>query len=274
MDGPSASAMGVDRVAALGPFFAFDTHAPGAVPVEPWRGLRELVAEPGALAERVDGVRAQLAARAGRPVEAVELRVAASVAHLGLVARLVSPALAAAAILGVPLPLGLDGLHWQPLPGGMFPLSLPLVLPPVNLPPVPDRREASPAELAARLGELLLDGPVRELGQAVRSFSVSGLILRGNAASALVGAVTVLAASPLTTPAQAGLARVTAARLLDHPSLRGAAGVDASGRFRRRSCCLIYRAAPDGAGGLCGDCVLAARGPRGRPPAVRSSGVS
>lgn len=260
-------ATGFDRIAALGPFFALETHDPGAAPVEPWRDLRELVAEPGALAARVHEVRAQLAARAGRPVEAVESRVAASVAHLGLVARLVSPALAAAAILGVPLPLGLDGLRWQPLPGGMFPLSVPR-------PPVPERPTGSPVELAALLGERLLDGPVRELAAAVRPFSVSGLILRGNAASALGGAVAVLAASPRITPDQAARARTIAGRLLDHPSLRGAVGVDAGGRFRRRSCCLIYRAAPDAAGGLCGDCVLAAPRPRRRPRAAPSSGVS
>ncbi|QMU71012.1 (2Fe-2S)-binding protein [Streptacidiphilus sp. P02-A3a] len=252
------SGTGFESIVALGPFFAFETHDPGPAPVEPWRDLRELVTQPGTLAARVHGVRAQLAARAGLPVTAVEPRVAASVAHLGLVARLLSPALATAAILGVPLPLGLDGLRWQPVPGGMFPLSVPRR-------PVPDRAVA-PAELAALLGELLLDGPVRELAAAVRPFSVSGLILRGNAASALGGAVTVLAASPRTTPAQAGRARVIAARLLDHPSLRGAAEVDAAGRFRRRSCCLIYRAAPDGAGGFCGDCVLAAPRSRSRSP--------
>ena len=267
MSGPGAGAF--DQVSALGPFFAFETHDPGSPLAEPWRPMRELTTDPGVLAARVRALRAQLAASGGRPAEEVEWRVAASVAHLGLVARLVSPALAAAAILGVALPVGLDGARWQPLPGGMFPLSLPE--PPEQLPaaePLPV------AGLAARLGELLLDRPVRELAGAVRSLSVSERILRGNAASALGGAVTVLAASPQTTDAQAGRARAVAALLLDHPYLRGAAGTDAGGRFRRRSCCLLYRASPRGRGALCGDCVLAAPRARARRPAGGSSRVS
>ena len=77
------------------------------------------------LAERAAGVRAYLAAAGGQPPEAVEPRVAASVAHLGLAARLVSPALAAAVLHGRPLGCDLGAVRWQPALGGPVPLSLP-----------------------------------------------------------------------------------------------------------------------------------------------------
>jgi hypothetical protein len=56
--------------------------------------MSELVDAPRILRDRVAAVRARLAATGGQAPEAVELRVAASVTHLGLLARLVSPALA------------------------------------------------------------------------------------------------------------------------------------------------------------------------------------
>jgi FhuF 2Fe-2S C-terminal domain len=285
VSGPAAGAF--EQVNAIGPFFAFETYDPASPPGEPWQPLRELVARPGPLAERVRGVRAQLAATAGQPPEAVELRVAASVAQLGLVARLVSPALAAAALVGTVPPLGLDVVHWQPRPGGLFPLSLPV--PAAAVAPAVPAVPAPPAALAAALGGALLEGPVRELVEAVRPLSVSARVLWGNVASALGGAVTVLTASPGVSPDQAARARVIAALLLEQPGLRGTAGTDARGRFRRRSCCLIYRASPRGPGGaraLCGDCVLAGPGTSGsgtsgsgpngpnRPPTGGGSGVS
>lgn len=249
-------------VSALGPFFAFETHAPGSAVRRPWRPMGELVASPEVLAGRVEGVRVQLAARAGQPAEAVQLRVAASVAQLGLVARLVSPALAAAALYGRVLPVGLGGARWQPLPGGLFPLSLPAPSGPPDAPEPVTADESELARLAAELAGTLLDGPARELVRAVAALSVSPQVLWGNVASAVNGAVTVLAGSPGADRAQAHRARRLGALLLDRPVLRAAAGRDGDGRFRRRNCCLIYRAAPAGAGGLCGDCVLALRRPR------------
>jgi hypothetical protein len=252
MSGTSAAGFG--RVVGLGPFFAFQTHRPESTVRHPWCSMRELVDDPEALADRVSGVRAQLAANAGRPPEGVELRVAASVTHLGLVARLVSPALAAAALYGSVLPVALGGVRWQPVPGGMFPLSLPE-------PPAAEQggRSAALEALADGLSEALLDGPARELAEALRPLSVSERILRGNVASALNGAVTVLAGSPGVDRAEAGRARLLAALLLRQPALRGSAAADGRGRFRRRSCCLIYRAAPGGVSALCGDCVLRSR---------------
>ncbi|MGH3825441.1 MAG: (2Fe-2S)-binding protein [Pseudonocardiaceae bacterium] len=57
-------------------------------------------------------------------------------------------------------------------------------------------------------------------------------------------------------PAWVHPCQMIASLLLDQPPLRGTSIVSADRGFRRRSCCLIYRAAPNAAGAVCGDCVL------------------
>lgn len=231
-----------DVVAALGPFFAFSTHARDSAVSQPWRLISELVRDPGVLPDRVASVRGYLAAAGGRPPEAVELRVAASVTHLGLVARLLSPALALGAVQGTP-PAAFDLLdvRWQPSLGGAFALSLP-------------REALAPA---GRTAAGLLDGPIRELADAMTPLSVSPRVLWGNVASAVNGAASAVAAS---TPALSARMREVADLVLEQPPLRAAhTRAKDNGRFRRRSCCLIYRAAPNAAGALCGDCVLSGR---------------
>ena len=86
----------LDKLAALGPFFAVKAHRPGAVPVLPWRPLADLTT-PSALRDRIGVIRSALSGRAGCAPEDIELRVAASVTQLGVVARLVAPVLAAQA---------------------------------------------------------------------------------------------------------------------------------------------------------------------------------
>ena len=88
-DGPTLRDV-TGGIAALGPFFAVGIHPPDAVPIQPWRPLLDLVEQPGLMITRIDAVRTALAA--GRPVQRIEHKVAASVTHLGLVARLISPA--------------------------------------------------------------------------------------------------------------------------------------------------------------------------------------
>jgi hypothetical protein len=201
------------------PFFTIETHPIGAAPRPPWRVMRELVDDPAALADRVHAVRTHLAA--GQPVDTVEQRVAASVTHLGLIARLVSPALAAAA-QNSPIPdLDLRHTWWQPTLGGAFPLSV--------------------ANTTATLDQLL-DGPIRTLVAVTRKFSVSEQILWGNVASALHGAAAMIGER----------ADAAVDQLMSRPPLDNT-GSTKDGRFRRRTCCLIYRAAP---GTVCGDCVL------------------
>ena len=120
---PTAGARLLADLAALGPYFAVDVHRPGSPVRPPWQPLGELTSSPGALAGRIGEVRERLAAAAGRPAAAVEFRVAASIAQLGLCARLLSPALGAAAA-GRSLPVDAAQARWVPVLGGPFRLSL------------------------------------------------------------------------------------------------------------------------------------------------------
>ncbi|MCT7351950.1 (2Fe-2S)-binding protein, partial [Streptomyces sp. 15-116A] len=111
-----------------------------------------------------------------------------------------------------------------------------------------------PQEPAAALHATVALGNLTPLNAAVRRLSgLSPHILRGNSASALVGALRVLLTQAPHPPYPVtGLVRA----LLDREPLTGAGVFTAAGRtlaFRRSSCCLYYRAP---GGGLCGDCVL------------------
>jgi hypothetical protein len=238
--GTAAPGAVVEEITALGPFFAVTTHPAGAPPAQPWQPM-----SPALLAERAAAVRGYLAAGGGRPASAVEPRVAASVAHLGLAARLVSPALAAAVLHGRPLGYDLDAVRWQPALGGPVPLSLPDDA--LHM-PQPDF-----ARLADTVAALLLAGPLAQLAARVAQSGVSPHILLGNTASAVNGAATALAAA---RPELGARARAFTDLLLQRAPLRPQAVRTPGGAFRRRSCCLIYRAAPDRKGALCGDCAL------------------
>jgi hypothetical protein len=212
------------ELADLGPFFAVSRTAD----LPEWRRLRDLLQCP-VLDERVAHVRTVLAVMAG--VE-VEPRVAASTMSLGLFARLVSPVLGAAA-LGVPLPRPtLDEAWWRPVERGPWPLAL--------TGPV---RDPDPAGL--------LTGVVRPLADALAArYSLSEQILWGNGASAVFGAVTMIASA---RPALGAASRGLASALLSGP-LAGTG--EMRGGFVRSSCCLYYRIP---GGGYCADCVLAHR---------------
>jgi hypothetical protein len=203
--------------------------------------MGELVGNPEVLDRRVAFVRSSLAERAGLTVDALEIRVAASVAHLGLLARLTAPLFALALVHRRALAIDLQDLRWRPLEGTAFDVSFPV-----------DVLAAADTTVTA-----MLDGDaVTAVGDAFSRFGVSRQILSGNAASALAGAATSLG---LTRPELAVPARTMLADLLEHPMLRDAARFEPGGRLRRRSCCLIYRAAPGANGALCGDCVLVPR---------------
>lgn len=228
---PSASA--IAEIGRWGPFFMLATHETGAAPAPPWRPLREFLDDPDAVRGRVAEVRARLAAANGREPTEVPARAAASVAQLGLTARLVSPVLGYAVLTGGVLDL--SGARWQP-GFGAFPLSLP-------------GRTRSDGDA----GEAILDGPVRDLAGAFRGLSVSARVLWGNVASAINGAATAITRA---RPDLASPAADLGARVLAHPRLRDAYDHD-DGAFRRRSCCLIYQSARPGASRqLCGDCIL------------------
>ncbi|MGW8554714.1 (2Fe-2S)-binding protein [Streptomyces tubercidicus] len=248
------------QLAALGPFCAFETHAEGSELTAPWRTLSEVTEESSeVLRERVASVRATLAANHGRPPEAVEPRVAASVAHLGLVARVIAPFLGLAALHGLPSrPLTPADLRYGSALGGAFRLSLPRE----TVTPTTDGDTRRPVNT---LADDLLSGTVHALVTAFAPYSVSPHILWGNVASAVNGAATGITAA---APSLEGPARATALAFLRQPQLRDAHALTApNGRFTRRSCCLLYRAAPDAAGAMCGDCVLLhERGGRGGRP--------
>lgn len=229
-----------DEPAGPGGFFAVAT-AP--VPGGAHRPLSRLYAgEDAPLTARVDTV----AQRLGTP----ERRVAASVAQLGLASRLWSLALGPAALTGTfpdPRP---ELLCWDP--GAATPDDLRL-----------DGDSRLPGT-ADRIREAVLHGHLVPLVAAVRRDTrVSERLLWGNAGSALAGAAGQLTAWARThgRPDAAARARALAAGLLDDPLLRGTGAPYGPG-FRRRTCCLYYRAP---GGGLCGDCALdhVPRGGRG-----------
>jgi len=231
----------LDDLAGLGPFFAVSSHRPGASPLPPWRPVGELLSPSGPLLDRIASIRAALAGRAGLAVDAVEPRVAASTVHLGLTARLISPALGAA-LLGRPIDLRPGGLWWQEAPGPV-PLSV----------PDPGARADGPEPAPGEWQRVLLDEVLAPATEAIaRLVPVSGRVLWGNVASAVNAAAQQVARQrpDLTDGAWQAAARLFASPLLDrerHPPGRA---------FRRSSCCLYYRLAPGSRSAFCGDCVL------------------
>jgi hypothetical protein len=164
----------------------------------------------------------ELAAQTGQRLGVQEDRVAVSTFQLGYAARLWSPVLACALAgrivpdlgrlqVGTGLPLRL----WLPAAAGWH---------------VPD------------------DGMLADaLYQVVVTDHLAPLW--GNAASAMIGSVTVLT---LARPGLAQPARLVAGHLLATGLLRGTGSFTGPGlEFRRNSCCLYYRVP---GGGLCGDC--------------------
>lgn len=180
-----------------------------------------------------------------------ELRVAASVAHLGLAARLWSVALGCAALYRRVPDLDPRLLHWDADAAAPDDLWLPDVRP-------------LPGD-AATLGETVLHGHLAPLATGLRAhYRLAPGLLRGNAASALAGAAREFDrwARRHGRTGAAARARSLAGELLAHPLLDGA-GTLTGTAFRRRSCCLYYRVP---GGGVCGDCCFP-RPPRSSPRA-------
>ena len=236
------------ELAGFGPFFAVQTHRAGAAPPDPWQPPDTLLGSATALATRISAVRDSLAAAAGCPASQIELRVAASVAQLGISARLISPVLGAA-VLGVPLGIDAGQACWVPATGGPFRLSLALSGDAALL------GRPQPAGLAEAAGPLteLLGGPVRALVDMTTPM-VSRRILWGNAGSAINGAAAVISTA---RPALRQRAIRVSTAALRRPELAGSYRGQPTTSFQRRSCCLIYRIA--GNPQYCGDCILNAR---------------
>ncbi len=183
-------------------------------------------------------------------LRAPEPRVAASVAHQGLAARLWSVTLGCAALYGRVPDLAPRLLRWDPDASAPDDLWLTDVRP-------------LPGDAATAAGVVLRDH-VAPLTAAVHArYRVATGLLWGNAASALAGAGRELDrwARRAGRPDTAERARALTAGLLAHPLLAGTGTLTAARdgiAFRRRSCCLYYRVPGSG---VCGDCCFP------RPPA-------
>ncbi|MEV6676859.1 (2Fe-2S)-binding protein [Streptomyces erythrochromogenes] len=217
------------RLADVGPFF---TVAYGQEPPGP--GHRPL-------AELYGGQLVPYVAEVGRRIGSGPGRVAASTAQFGIASRLWSIGLGCAALAGRVPDLAADRVWWRLPEGGSLQLWLP-----------------EPAGLPAEdLGASVL-GNLDLLQAALRErYGVSPTVLRGNAASGLVGALRVLI-DRIPGGAAPGLVR----DLLGEDGALAGTGdfIHEEGlgvAFVRRSCCLYYRV--PGGGGLCGDCVLRTR---------------
>jgi FhuF 2Fe-2S C-terminal domain/Ferric iron reductase FhuF-like transporter len=212
-------------VARVGPYFSVDTD-PEVADHPLWRPFTALLGP--ALADQITTVRVR--------VGSDEPRVAASLLFQGVAGRLWSPVLAAAAVHGLVPDLEPASTFWRAASPGPVLLAAPAT-------------GATGAD-AASVHRVVIERHLGPLTEAVRAVTpVAAGLLWGNAASALAGALGMLArARP--DASQAGHRLVE--ELLGTPPLRGAGALGPFG-FRRRSCCLYYRVP---GGGLCGDCAL------------------
>jgi hypothetical protein len=222
----------------------------------PWQPLSSLFGSPQALTAQITDVRAALAAAADRPPEQIEFRVAASVTHLGLAARLISPALASA-VLGIPLRVDVAQAWWVPALGGPFRLSLPdAAFEGPGFGSAPGRSQTPADDNIRESLRSLLRGPICSLVERTAAMATSRRVLWGNVASAINGAAAMIsAAQPVLTAGAAA----TASAMLGFPALAGVYDGQPVTTFRRRNCCLIYRIASSPANEYCGDCILSAR---------------
>lgn len=250
---PPPAAAALTAAATIGPYFAWDRWSDDGG----WRPFDELLTDDVA-AERVDAARALLCATFGLAADVVPVRVVASMTFLGVVSRLLSPALGAA-VIGGALPLaGRRDLWWRPVAGGPWPIAY-----------GGDRALPCAGRTADAVADALVDGvvagPVTALYDVFRRrFRLSPHVLWGNVASALAGAAGVLADA---RPAHAERAGAVVAHTLTVPPLAGTATLVRPDPARprrflvRRNCCLYYRVP---GGGTCGDCVLTPQAERDR----------
>ncbi|MEU5422495.1 (2Fe-2S)-binding protein [Streptomyces sp. NPDC020667] len=231
--------MDLRELSSVGPFFALRTDD------DPGGAGEEYLSLTGRTEEAVRCRVATVAERLGT----ADRRVAASIAYQGIAGRLLSVALGSAVLTGRVPDLADGRLRWHPARTAPDDLWLPA---PAALPPA--------ADLAGRLREHVLDGPLTALHAAVRAVvPVSGRLLWGNAASSLAGSLRVLYAwcRERHRPEEAARVLALTRALLDAPPLRGTGTLTAPApggpAFARTTCCLYYRVLP---GGMCGDCVL------------------
>jgi iron complex transport system ATP-binding protein len=217
------------ELAQINPYFAVGTG-----PLDDdWRPVQQLYADPALL----DGIIGRVQAR----MDAAERRVAASTFFLGFAARLWSIGLSALAGHRLLPDLDAEQLLFRES-GGQIELH-------IEHPIAWQRHDLEPM-----LADMVLEGHLAPLSAALRRLGpISDKLLRGNAASALLGAARVFDGN-----ATAGPGWQLARRLCTDERLSDTIRFDNVG-YRRTSCCLYYRAPR---GGLCGDCSMVEGGYR------------
>jgi iron complex transport system ATP-binding protein len=219
----AAAAKLLTELSDIGCYFAV-----GIGPInDGWRPLRQLYTDTALL----DGIINRVQAR----MDATEQRVAASTFFLGFAARLWSIGLGA--LVGQQMLLDLDPEHllFRESDGQIrLHIEHPIAWQGDNLEQL--------------LADMVLDAHLTPLAAVLRRLGpISDKLLRGNAASALLGAARVFDGQ-----AASNTGWQLARSLCDDERLAAAIRFNAAG-YRRTNCCLYYRA-PRGA--LCGDCVL------------------
>ena len=237
------------QLAELGPFFGLSAQHSGPG----WQDLASLLRDPAVLSRKVRLAEAAICTEIER--ESVRRRVAASTVQLALVARVASPMIAGAVLGGVVIELDLRQSFWRDVPGEVMSVAVPRLV---------AQRPESLSDLAASIDEQLIDTAIVPLIATTRAVAqISARVLWSNVSSAIAGATAVLVSR---RPDVSGRAYEVAGAVLALPRLRGTGGYETPneshgpGQFRRRSCCLIYRAPSMS---VCGDCVLV--GPSGAP---------
>ena len=219
----------LSELSDVSPYFAVGT---GPVAEDGWRPVQQLYTDTGLL----DGIIGRVQAR----IDAPERRVAVSIFFLGLAARLWS--IGVGALVGHRLvpDLAADRLLFREDDGQIrLHVEHPVAWQGDNL--------------EAMLADAVLESHLAPLTAAVHRLGpISENLLRGNAASALLGAARVFdRRHGDSTP---GPGWRLARSLCTDERLTGAIVFSKSGTaYRRVSCCLYYRTP---AGGLCGDCVF------------------
>jgi ferric iron reductase protein FhuF len=184
-----------------------------------------------------------------------EPRVAVSLFFQGYASRLLSPPLACLAANGCIPGMTADRLRWRRPEDQMIELGL----------TADEGWAGSDRRLIEQLVAASFEEHLQPLADKLRHrVRISAGLLTGNAASALVSGLALLAGR--LGPGWRSLA----AHALAQPALRGSGSWGRSSGhagdretvFVRRSCCLYYRVA---GGGLCADCPLTARGVPPKP---------
>lgn len=232
--------------AQIGPYFTTEeVCGPG------WSPIAALVGAPSVNSAVVAATRRDLALRHRAEFGGVELRVAGSIHFLDVVARLVSPVLAAAVLADLVPALTPRNTWWRPRPSGAVAIGFTAVR--------VERLDGDAEAAAGQLGTLFFDPLISPLARAYgQRFRLADVLLWSNVASAVVGAAGQLAARHNAVTAR--INGLVAAVLQTAPMAGSVLRLPPE--FLRKSCCLYYRL-PDGL--LCGDCVLRVKTSPDRP---------